>query len=99
MAKANLHHWRDFVYSFEGALLVWFNAQDVKRIQDFSLLMDQQIDEIKYLDGELEAIAPLSHRVLFKAAVGYIHYVRYHHKYDINDIAASTDIINQESFD
>jgi hypothetical protein len=99
-ARTILHHWRDNIFGFDGEMLKWFNAQGFSRIQDFIFLEDEDIDDIEYVDSNGNTNkAPWIHRIMFKAAIGYFHYDRYHNKFDIVDATTSADVTNQEKFD
>jgi hypothetical protein len=81
-------------------MLQWFNQQSFTRIEDFGLLDDDDIEDIKYLDaGGVTSQAPKSHRVRFKAAVGYFHYVQYYHNDNNTLNILFTPTINSSSFD
>jgi hypothetical protein len=99
-AQAVLHHWRDNIFGFEGQMLQWFNQQSFPRIEDFGLLDDDYIADIKYLDaGGVTSQAPKPHRVRFKAAVGYFHYVQNFHNANNSLDILLTPTINLSSFD
>jgi hypothetical protein len=99
-SQAILIHWRDNIYGFEGQMLEWFNKQSFTRIEDFGMLDDDDIDDIQYTasDGSTSG-APKQHRVRFKAAVGYFHYVLYYHNDNSTLDILTTPAINLASFD
>jgi hypothetical protein len=99
-AQAQLLHWRDNIFGFEGQLLRWFNDQTFSRIEDFTIITDEEVEDIEYKvdDGDTIA-APRSHRVRLKAAIGYYQYVNYQHlRYGV-DILSCTEVVNVDAFD
>jgi hypothetical protein len=63
-------------------------------------MTDDEVDEIEYANEKGDSLtAPRSHRVRFKAAIGYYQYVTYQHlRYGV-DILACKDVVNGDAFD
>jgi hypothetical protein len=99
-AQAQLLHWRDNIFGFEGPLLKWFNEQIFSRIEDFTDMTDQEVDGIEYKDEDGCSVAsPIHHRAQLKASIGYFQYVTYHYLRYGTDIMYCKDVVNAETFD
>ena len=99
-AQVILHHWRDNIFGFEGQIQKWFDGQQFSRIEEFGFLGNNDVDNLEYVANDgTTSLAPKQHRVRVKAALGYYHYVQYHHNVSNTMDILLEPTINTSSFD